>query len=122
MRWIVGNALSRGIIITLMAIAVLGSYSLAAAEPIRAAGLAAEWQGGLSGGAYFFFPEQTKDPALFAQSDDTRNLPLRMDSQRVSTFWGVNGSEDTFYTSQFRKNSKNGIVSIKDTIIVNLRI
>lgn len=123
MTRIVGNVLSRSIIIILTAIAVMGSFSLAAAEPMRTAGLAAEWQGGLSGGkAYYFYPEQTGDPALVAFSDDTWNSPVRADSQKAFSPLGEIGTGNTFFFSQFRKNSKNAVISIKDTILLILRI
>ena len=116
------NTLFRRILAILTGIAVMVCFSLAAAEPLRAAGLAAEWQGGLSRGVYYFFPGKTGDPALFAKSDDTRVSHLRIDYQRIVTPWGVNGLLDTFYLSQSKTSLKSGAVNKIEANILKLRI
>ena len=123
MRRIAGNAVPRSIIMILTAVAVLACFSMAAAAPMRAAGLMAEWQGGLSGKAYYFFPVQTGDPAQFTNSEDDRFSHLRSEPLRFFALWGgVDGLKDTFFISQFRIDSKNGITSLKETIDLKLRI
>ena len=122
MRWLGGKALPRNILIILTAIVVMVSFPLAAAESLWAVDFAADWRGGLAGGAYYHSPEQAGDPALFTESDDTRFSLLRMESQRFFTPWGVSGPGYTFYLSQFKTSSKCGFVSIKDTIFLKLRI
>jgi len=121
MHRIRGKVLPCNILTILTAIAVMGSFSLAAMESLRAAGLTAG-QDGLSNEAYYFFPEQTEDAAMLAHSDDDRNSTLRMDSHRVFNSWGLSGPEHTFCLLRVLKNSKNGFVSTKDTIILKLRI
>ena len=120
---IVGNALPRSILTILTAIAVMVSFSLAATEPLRAAGLAVEWRDGLSGGDYYFFPEQTGDPVQFTKADYTRFSHLRIESLRFFTsLGGVNGPDCTSRFSQLGTGSKNGSVGIKDFILLKLRI
>jgi len=119
---IVGNVLPRSILIILTAIAVMGSFSLAAAEPVRAAFLAAEWRAGLSEEAYYFFSENDGDMELFVKSDDNRNIYLRIDSQRVSASSGLNRPGRTYCPSQFWAILKNGFLSNEEIILLKLRV
>ena len=118
-----GNALPRSIVMFLAVIVVMVSFALTAAEPLRAARTAAEWQTGLSGGTCYSFPEQTVDPVLIAKSDDTSVLQQLIESQQLFTACGgVNGSGDAVFPSRFRIFSKNDSVDIKNTILLKLRI
>ena len=123
MRRTGGNALPRNLVIILTAIAVMISFSLAAAEPLRAADFALmERTGSLAGGAWYSFPQQAGDPVVFTKAEDTRFSPLRAESQRFFAPFGMSGSGNTLCSSRFRTNSKCGFVSIKETILLKLRI
>ena len=104
------------------AVVMLVSFSLAAVESLRVVSCAVDLTGGLSGEVNYFFSCQTEELVLSTQTDDSHTALLQTDLQ-----WDLSAGEmDTtghdFYPSQFRTSSKTSSLSIKNTILLKLRI
>ena len=112
----------RRIITVLTAFAIMTNFSLSVAEALRAEGSAMLKTGGLPAELYCLFSGQAEEPALLADTGDEHNLPKQADSQRLLGFWRANNNGTACYVSRFKTGPKEGFVSLKDTILLKLRI
>ena len=104
------------------AFVILASFSLATAEALQVEGSAMAKTGGLSAELCCLFSGQAEEPALLANTGDDNNSPDKADSQRLFGLWRANGSRTACYISHFKTGPKEGFVSLKDTILLKLRI
>jgi len=114
--------LPRSIVTVLTTFAMLVSFSLAAAEPLQAASSIAAQSRGLSGETSCFLQYLAGELIVVTPADDSHTPPLPMDFQRDLSAGETESAGRNFYSSQYRISSKTGSFSIKDTILLKLRI
>jgi len=110
------------VVMVITVFALLAGFPLAAAEAMWVDGSATTGKCELTSGLCCLFSEQAEGPALLAGSDDEPISPKQTDSQRFLGFWKTGSSRISFYFSQIKTGPKEGFVSIKDTILLKLRI
>jgi len=117
-----GNSLfSRIIIFLSLCIAVI-SFSLAAAEPIRSTGVAAERTGIPRGETFYYYPGDAGEPVVVSQAGDSDDTNHKKDKQRFFSFFGVKSTCIAFFASRYKTNQKYISMNSKETILLKLRI
>jgi hypothetical protein len=125
MAWFSRKKLLCLILTVYTAFAVLAAFSFAAAEPFRSIGFEIENQGSGKVSAFqetFFIQRQVEDPALFIKAGRVQFSPLRTGFQRLAFLWGRPDTGNGFSGSLFLTNKKKQSLTLKNTILLKLRI
>ncbi|MCL2130159.1 MAG: hypothetical protein FWH35_07390 [Treponema sp.] len=76
----------------------------------------------LSGHVHYFLLDQTESQALFTILDDSGDCFSKTDFQRFLVPSDTNLTGNCIFSSQLYTGIYHGIISIKDTILLKLRI
>jgi hypothetical protein len=125
MAWFLRKKLLCLILTGYTAFAVMAAFSFAAAEPFRSIGFELEHRGPGSVSAFqesFFIQNQAEDPVLFIKAGKTQFSPLRIGFQRLAFLLGRPDTGNGFSGSLFLTSRKKQWVTLKNTILLKLRI
>jgi hypothetical protein len=117
-----GNRLPRILITVFTILAVMVSFCLGAAEPLRDAGFGAEGTGGADGSVDSFIPAPAEKPAILIKTGEHQFTPPQTGFQRIFNLWGTHGGTCAFYRASLGKNSNINYIDVKNTILLKLRI
>ena len=112
----------RRVITLITALTIFAGFFLTAAEAFQPEAFAAPESDELSLELSCFFPGQVEVPALLPDTSEHHTPPCREESQRYCSFLKPYEDGSTWYISRFNIGPKDGFVSIKDTILLRLRI
>jgi hypothetical protein len=113
------------VLVVYTALAVMGTFSLAAAEPLRSVNLKIENppSNKISGslGSYLIqYPEA--ELAIIAKTDDTPFSPLRIGVQRIAFLLGPSSTGNAFFRSSFAASAGTQYINLRNNILLKLRI
>jgi hypothetical protein len=108
-----------------IAISVIGSFSLSAAEPLRSVSLEMENSDsdnlfGLPDNRFIQYPAE--EPVFITRTYNIQSSPLRMGFHRIASLPGSPNIGDPFSKSPFKAGIKTRHISLKNDILLKLRI
>jgi hypothetical protein len=109
----------------LLAVSIMGAFTFAAIEPLRAANFELENFGSntiVSSQFYDFTQYPAEEPTLVSKAGNNQFSPLRTGIQRFSSLPGSFLPEDTLSNSLLNISIKTQYTNLKNNILLKLRI
>jgi hypothetical protein len=123
MIWVKRHRLPCILITVFTVLAVMVSFCLGAAEPLRNAGFGAEGTCSAGGGLDSFISSPAGEPALVIKTEDHQFASPQTGFQRIFNSCGIYGTDSAFYQLSWGINSAgNYYMDVKGTILLKLRI
>jgi hypothetical protein len=119
------NKLPRVFITVFTVLAVMVSFCLGTAEPLRDAGFRAEETGSVRGGIDSFIPSPVREPLLLIKTEDHQLTSPGTEFQRIFNPWGTHGADSGFPKSRFKTSgvlNRLDYINVKNSILLKLRI
>jgi hypothetical protein len=113
------------ILVAYTVLAIVGSFSLAATEPLRSVNYTIENHKSdtiLGALENHFVQHPAEEPGITTKTDNTSFSPIRTGFQRIASIFGLTNTGITLSKTPFMANTKITYTGLKNVIPLKLRI